>query len=399
MRLFGIITLAAVLTACIREPLFPGPSRQSLQPGGSNRPSQTEDSLAVPPGEHVYLTAVRYPDGYDWELDTCAVEGTVLIDLYRDGEIVRSIPAGPSVHPDMHRFTGGHLYTDCSSGNETVVSRDGTELFRFEGRESMRGFLVREDGVHTLGQDRDGNGFTYRVDGRVIFRSETGTVRGGWDRYGPAGGALTESGEDVFYACTLPLEKGQEGRIMRNAECFRTVPEAGNLLDFALLDGKLCKVQKMPRRLVLDVEGEETVLGLNGGEASLWCRTVSWNGEILVLVCALSLSGKRFLLQTAGSTLKTSVQETVSDLVVDGSRLGWTVTDGSGNLEKVRWHDGETVSPGPGAFLASSQCIHLHDGHLLLALTGRDGTPNRLLQDGEASEIPFNGYFTSVVVE
>ena len=52
-----------------------------------------------------------------------------------------------------------------------------------------------------------------------------------------------------------------------------------------------------------------------------------------------------------------------------------------------------------GGYLASGRCALLRNGHLLLALTGRDGTPNRFQQDLETTDIPFNGYFTSVTVE
>ena len=48
---------------------------------------------------------------------------------------------------------------------------------------------------------------------------------------------------------------------------------------------------------------------------------------------------------------------------------------------------------------SSGRCALLRNGHLFLALTGRSGTPNRFQRDGEVTEIPFNGYFTSVTVE
>ena len=130
-----LFCLALLTAACIREPLFPGTPRSSHEPGGRRTDSIATDAPLA--GEHVYLTAVRFPDGYAWDLDTCAVEGEVWIDLYRDGEKVRSISAGASVHPDMHRYLGGHLYTDWSTDTETVVAREGAELFRFEGREAI----------------------------------------------------------------------------------------------------------------------------------------------------------------------------------------------------------------------------------------------------------------------
>ena len=397
-KLIGTLGLALLAAACIRDPLFPGTSRNSHEPGAGRRTDSTGTDTR-PPEEHVWLTAVRFPDGFAWDLDTCAVDGEVWIDLYRDGEMVRSQPAGASVHPDMHRYTGGHLYTDWSTDTETVLSRDGAELFRFEGREAIRGFLVREDGVHTLGQDRDGSGFTYRIDGRTLYRSETGAVLGGSDAPGAAGGALTEYGEDVFYVCCLPSERGKEYHVMRNAERYQSFPTSEWTLDVLFSGGKVSRVLSKPRSLVLEVDGKETRLPLNGREVCLWSRLAAWEEDVVALVCAQAAGAKRFFLQTAGGKTFTPFSgETVSDVLSDGERMGWTVTDGRGDLLRVRWSDGG-VTEGTGGFLVSGRCALLRGGRLFLALTGRDGAPNRLQEDGVHTDFPFNGYFTSVTVE
>ena len=397
-KLIGTLGLALLAAACIRDPLFPGTSRNSHEPGAGRRTDSTGTDTR-PPEEHVWLTAVRFPDGFAWDLDTCAVDGEVWIDLYRDGEMVRSQPAGASVHPDMHRYTGGHLYTDWSTDTETVLSRDGAELFRFEGREAIRGFLVREDGVHTLGQDRDGSGFTYRIDGRTLYRSETGAVLGGPDAPGAAGGALTEFGEDVFYVCCLPSERGKEYHVMRNAERYQSFPTSEWTLDVLFTGGKVARVLSKPRSLVLEVDGKETRLPLNGREVCLWSRLAAWEEDVVALVCAQAAGAKRFFLQTAGGKSFTPFSgETVSDVLSDGERMGWTVTDGRGDLLRVRWSDGG-VTEGTGGFLVSGRCALLRGGRLFLALTGRDGAPNRLQEDGVHTDFPFNGYFTSVTVE
>ena len=397
-KLIGTLGLALLAAACIRDPLFPGTSRNSHEPGAGRRTDSTGTDTR-PPEEHVWLTAVRFPDGFAWDLDTCAVDGEVWIDLYRDGEMVRSQPAGASVHPDMHRYTGGHLYTDWSTDTETVLSRDGAELFRFEGRGASRGFLVREDGVHTLGQDRDGSGFTYRIDGRTLYRSETGAVLGGPDAPGAAGGALTEFGEDVFYVCCLPSERGKEYHVMRNAERYQSFPTSEWTLDVLFSGGKVARVLSKPRSLVLEVDGKETRLPLNGREVCLWSRLAAWEEDVVALVCAQAAGAKRFFLQTAGGKTFTPFSgETVSDVLSDGERMGWTVTDGRGDLLRVRWSDGG-VTEGTGGFLVSGRCALLRGGRLFLALTGRDGAPNRLQEDGVHTDFPFNGYFTSVTVE
>ena len=393
-----IAGLALLAAACTRDSLFPGTPRSSHEPFTGRRTDSTATDTPLS-GGHVYLTAVRFPDGYAWDLDTCAVDGEVWIDLYRDGERVRSLPAGASVHPDMHRYMDGHVYVDWSTDTETVVARDGAELFRFEGREALRGFLVREDGVHTLGQDRDGNGFTYRIDGRIVYRSETGTVLGGPEAPGAPGGAFSEDGEDVFYACCLPSERGKEYHVMRNAERYRSFPASEGTRDILVAGKLISRVLSRPRSLVLEVDGKETRLSLAGTEYCLWSRLAVWEEDVVALVCAQSTGGKRYFLQTAVGKKYTPMSgETVSDVLTDGTRMGWTVTDARGDLLRVRWSDGG-VTEGTGGFLVSGRCALLHGGHLFLALTGRDGAPNRFQEDGVHTDIPFNGYFTSVTVE
>jgi hypothetical protein len=398
---FKILGLALLATACNRAPLFPGTPRSSHEPATGRHQEQNDSSARdIPPGEHVYITAVRYPDGFDWELDSCAVDGPVWIDLYVDGTRFRSYPAGTSVHPDMHRFTGGHLYADYSTESETVLLRDGEELFRFPGREALRGFLVLEDGIHTLGQDRDGNGFTHRVDGREVFRSEYGNVLGGLDESGPAGGALTQIGEDIYYACRLPSERGMEYRVMQNATVFRSVPELDRIRAFGFVGGKVCCVRYDRRRLFMETDGKEFTLGLQGGEALLWCRLLAWKESVLALLCATGANGRRYFLQDSdGKTWQPVAGETVSDFLADANRMGWAVTGTDGNLLRFRWSDGGSVSMDPDGYLASGRCALLRDGHLFLALTGRGGAPNRFRKDAESMEIPFNGYLTSVTVE
>ena len=348
--IIGLIGLTLFAAACTRDPLFSGSPRSTHEPPtGRHRTDSSAGEDIVPPGEHIYLTAVRFPDGYAWQEDTCAVDGPVWIDLYRDGALVRSVPAGGSVHPDMHRFMDGHLYTDCSIGTETVVCRDGVELFRFEGREALRGFLVREDGVHTLGQDRDGDGFTYRV--------------------------------------------------MLGGELLHSLQEVSGIRAFGFLNGKPCRVQSTGRRCLLYVDDKSSDLAVRTGESILWCRMTAWEDDILVLFCVSGTAGRRCFLQASdGKTFQGDKEETVEEMLVEGKRVGWTVTGERGDLLRVRWSDG-TATEAAGGYLISGRCALLQNGHLLLALTGRDGTPNRFQQDKEKTDIPFNGYFTSVTVE
>ena len=124
-----------------------------------------------------YAVGVDYPQGYDWRADL--EEGSVRCSLvvFVNGVPLMKLPVGDkyevSDDPDMHRMIGGSLYTDFSTESETVIKRNGEPLFRYPGREMIVGMVVEKDLVYTLGQSRDGGGFSFRVNGEeLLFRSD-----------------------------------------------------------------------------------------------------------------------------------------------------------------------------------------------------------------------------------
>lgn len=126
------------------------------------------------------VTGVEYPEGYDWNSWGASGMGTPSLVVFRDGKKTLSLPVGRdrlvSEDIDMHRYVDGHLYTDFSTDSETVISCDGAELFRYSGRERIVFLAVRDGHVLTLGESRDGQGFSSRSDGVPLFLGMTGTV-------------------------------------------------------------------------------------------------------------------------------------------------------------------------------------------------------------------------------
>jgi hypothetical protein len=84
--------------------------------------------------------------------------------------------------PDMHRIIDGHLYTDYSTEMETIIKRDGKTLFGYDGRECLHGMEVVDANVYTLGQNRDGDGFSFRKNGEILISRNAGYVTGGLQR-------------------------------------------------------------------------------------------------------------------------------------------------------------------------------------------------------------------------
>ena len=129
-----------------------------------------------------FITGLDYPDGYDWRADP--EKGVVKCSLvvFCDGIPVMKVPVGKeyevSPDPDMHRIIDGDLYTDYSTSDETVIKKNGKELFRYGGREMILGMTVSKGSIYTLGQPRHGEGFTYRKE--AGFRVSKAAIRSGF---------------------------------------------------------------------------------------------------------------------------------------------------------------------------------------------------------------------------
>lgn len=129
-----------------------------------------------------YVTAFDYQKGYDWRTDQARESVRCSLVVYADGKPIMKVPVGEQYEigsdPDMHRMISGHLYTDYSTAEETVVRKDGLQIFRYIGREAVCGMSVVGEDVYTIGQSRSGDGFSYRKNGEAIFAKESGVLMG-----------------------------------------------------------------------------------------------------------------------------------------------------------------------------------------------------------------------------
>ena len=169
-------------------------------------PPASDDTHLLHTDTTLYLSAVRVNEGYDWHRDTACGASECQLMLLRNYEPVCSFPTGyrhcVSTDPDTHHLLGGHLYTEFSTTTETVIKCDGRELFRYPGREILKGLVFRSDGgLYTLGQNRSGDGCTLRRNGVVLFRSEEGRIIGDFSHPASKGtGALYEVDGHLYWA-------------------------------------------------------------------------------------------------------------------------------------------------------------------------------------------------------
>ena len=202
--------MAALALLCGCEVIESGSARgrdtERDDPSGDGE-VQEDSTLVTPapapkPDTLVYLSAVHYPDGYDWQRDTAYRSGDARLSLYCNDSLLLRFPTGEgiSAEPDMHHIIGGHLFTEGVSGGRTVICRDGEEVLRFDGKELLKGLLPVGNDLYTLSQERSGSGFTLRRNGEAVLRKSGGVIFGSLDdpSYGSSGALYLQNGICCF---------------------------------------------------------------------------------------------------------------------------------------------------------------------------------------------------------
>lgn len=197
--LFIAIMLLAAVSCGIDEPVMPGRNDGVWTGPGMNEGKEDPDKTVW------YVTLLDYPDGYDWRADKDKGSVKCSLVVLANGIPMMKIPVGDRYEtasdPDMHRILGGHIYTDYSSEDETVVKKDGKMLFRYPGREIICGMVVDSSGIHTLGEKRDGQGFSYRINGNLILERFSGRTFG----------RLQKDGNDICFAFSETVGSAADG--------------------------------------------------------------------------------------------------------------------------------------------------------------------------------------------
>lgn len=377
--------------------------RETGQTGSSEQegPGGRTEGPTVRPDTVVYLTGVEYPEGYDWGRDTAygAVSSTLVV--FRNGQRWREVPAGLSGAPDRHRFVDGHLYADHTTDTETVLLRDGEELFRYPGTEALRGFLVREGRVHTLGQDCGGKGFSYRIDGEAVFSRPVGEVLGDLGDGAYRSGALYEDEGHVCFAF-----RDTEYRMVCDgtSQAVSLPADVEEVFDLRMVGGQCyCTLRRRGSAVQPDlyVEGRRFSLGANqGGKAARLCRIVP-HGENVMVKGYYETAGtvRQYVLWNMSQVERSYPQNLrIYDFYLSEDTcafVGTSLSDG-----KTVLYPGEGVQrimEGQYRFLSPS-CATLYGGKFYAALTGTGTTGNILWADGAVRAVPLRGPLTGVYV-
>ena len=387
-----------------------GRSRASTESRRSSGGRNEEDNKSE--GPCIWLSGVEFPAGYDWQRDTAYGSVEARLVLFRDGERRLTIPAGESYHvstdPDMHRVVDGHLYTDYSSGEATYIGCDGKELFRFDGREMMAGFLVRETDIWTLGLDRDsGKGITLRKNGEPVFTDPQGRLQAGDGR---EGGLLQEDDGHLYFFYYQETRKNG-GAVVRNwfqvcdgqAESILLPQGVSTILDACHTGGKTVLATQMqnsgPYFTVL--RGNESLAYSTGvGDSVRGIRILPAGGGKFHIKGEI-LSGTQVrpvLWNPEGVPSFFPAGTIILDVFAEPGHFAYLRADAQGS--PAHWAvDGFSQSIEGRNHYISSHCARLAGGSFYLALTPFDRSAKPfLLKDGVQQEIPLYGYLTYVSI-
>ena len=388
------LLLAAALASC--DPLNGlggGPTRTDTE-----RDNHTADGGRVPelppssrPDTTLYYTAVRFPDSYDWQRDTAYGQTDFELLLCREGTTLLTLPYGPEApfcaDPNRHHILGGHLYTERMLGEETLVGRDGVELFRFEGREFLLGLLEDGEDLYTLSRPVSGKGFSFRRNGKPLLTRSDGTVFGSLTdpSYSPGGALYRSGGQIVFffwagYAYNAYHYLVQDGKEIR----LDNILAGQTVLDVKLHDNETCILYPSFMRHLL-YEGriwpEEKGYSVTGRFSD------GTGGYIQGLVEASGLSNMRSVCREDSAVMYHSAELTVAVSTGADGVVRWNMLEGDGSSEE------------PCHFF-SGACAALTGARFTIALTPKDiHRPPRILNGSRTVNTNLYGYVSSVALE
>lgn len=401
LLLAGIIALSA--NSC--ELFEPGlcldkTRREAMDPhwDGQSGDSPKDSIIPAEPDTTFYYAAVDFPEDYDWVKDVSGGSSTAEITFFRNSEPLFSIPSGKSSlisnDPDTHHILEGHLFTEYSTISETVVKRDGNELFRYAGREFLKGLVVEEEDVWTLGQDRSGSGFSLRRNGEAVIAKREGTVFGDFTLR-PQGALYRDGGELCFCYCR-PFNGVQQFFSVKGPNEYEQNVGCNDVIDMLVCNGNcnfLISGRESDHPSILCGKAEVPVMkGFSGqiSEGYLFCGT---NGIGASGFFKGYVSEAPFITDNGESSM----------LDKCGNFYIYPCKDGIGSVSlnrdmmKISFPDGTEYSPAGRFLFFGRSCATVAGNRMITALNyAEPGRGPELAIGGETRKINVNGYISCI---
>ena len=390
MKTSVLLLALASLASCsiIDPPLSLGESRSNRADGRTygNGPVQSGSGLQTPDSTWL-VSAVAFPDSYDWQRDSAFGAVSCRLLLYRNGKIALDVPAGPGAHigvaPDKHHIIEASLFTEYTDGRSTWIKKNGEDLVSWEGAERLLGLLVRDGTVHSIGTSQSGSYFTYRQNGRIMLKIANGLVMGEFccSGYGPTGALYEDSGR-VCFAYSTQTGGVRSVFMVRDgkSETIMTVPGI-EVLDARLRNGDPLILFNESGKSKLLEKGITRTIGHPGCSRWLEGRLTEYGGRPAVSGTFLDNGGKqRNAIGWIGGAINT------------GQNPGYVYCDGE-SFYKI-----DMIPPSnPDCYFFHRNCAVLTENGLAMVLTPRDtGKPPYMKYGGKTVLFNHYGYLSGI---
>lgn len=343
--------------------------------------------------EALFMTAVAYPDGYDWKKDEEYGEIPCSLLFFRGDSLLMERPAGTaypsSSDSDMHRAAGADLYEDYSTDDETVILKNGKEVARFQGRERLIDVVMRDSVVYSLGASRTNGGYIMRKDWKLVSQSSNIQPVG---RFYEDGGKFCFSGAssadrgtqwfNIVEGDAVPVNAGRSG---------------ARIQALRLVNGNVWQAYNAGKDYCLQVNDITVILEYKDG-MSLFLPEIHYDGTSLFVdgnVYDSKTGLYRYKVWYYGSELfegplgfRREAVAVARDRIV---ALGRDEKDGRWKI----FDNGRVLVLPEGYRAHPSYAMLIHEQDLYVALV--DGNGNAALwENGAITELGFNGYIDNL---
>lgn len=347
-----------------------------------------------------YVTALDYRDGYDWRSDQEKGKVKCSLVMFADGIPVLKIPVGDmwqvSSDPMRHRVLDGHLYTDFTDGTITVVKRDGRVLHTYDAAEEVEQAMLHEGQLHTLCRPREGDGFRYRIDGRVVLSRDSGSPMGNMRMSGDTAVfcfsqliSTAQGKKDSYY-----ISKG--GKVSK----IQTEGDISKVWDMTFHDGEVCMAVSYVKDdgpFLLRGSRKEGVRAIQT-QNILTCRFMDSEVLCLNVRCMNDVSLRQSdILWAEGKSWKRYVMdEPLSCSYADEGGFAAAVNPAEGRPGQI-FRGNITYRMPEGYCIRGRNPLAARDGELLAGLSSGSDGPPAVWTNGNIEVLPVNGPVTGLV--
>ena len=401
-RFLYILSAVLIVASCehigYSLPGTPRGGRTTPSGGRKGRKDSTSVTNATKPDTLVWVSGICVPEGYDWLKDTAMGAAEARLVLYCNNDLALSEPIGPQYslnpYPDSHHLIGGHIYSEHVAGGETTLLRDALPLFKYKGGEYLKGLVVKDGSLFSLGCNYAESCYVLRENGNPIIKLSGGKVLGGLGENIPA---LYEDSGHIYFGLMddKSLYLIEDGA----AKTISLPSSAKEALDCRMIDGLMYIVYSDGSNIYCSFNGK-TVRIFYDGIAKKDFYAMRLLGDVAVigsvrsltwyLLSQISMMDGKYLFLTGQDHYILEHRERVIGIEKRPLTMQYGMPLGKR----------EIFFRAPDAFVFTKECIDISHGNIYVATSSAKGDKPCLLKNGRKfREFPFNGYLTGVKVE